>query len=65
MWAVGVRSVTPAKPVLDHEDDGANDPAIVDSSDPVRKRKKSLDPPHLRLGKQEQISHGEASSPYQ
>jgi hypothetical protein len=29
----------------------------------VRKRKIALDPAHLRLREQKQISHGEASSP--
>src|SRR5471030_2264439 len=53
--------VAPAKSVLDYKDDGADDPAVVNPRDPMRKRKIALDPTHLRFRKQEQISHGEAS----
>src|ERR1700722_7456777 len=57
------RGVTPAKPIPDHEHDGAHNPPIVYPRDPMRQRKIPLNPTHLRLRKQEQISHSEASPP--
>ena len=36
--AIIARSVAPAQPVLDHKDDGADDPPIIDPRDPMRKR---------------------------
>ena len=63
MRAVFSRRVTPAKSVPDHKHDGAHDPTVVNPSDPVRQWKVPLNPTHLSLGQQKQISHGEASSP--
>jgi hypothetical protein len=61
--AIVARRVAPAKPVLDHEDDGADDAPVVHPRDPVRQRKIPLNPTHLSQRQQKQISHGEASSP--
>ena len=43
------RCVAPAQPVLDHKDDRAHDPAVIDPGDPVRPRKIPLNPAHLNL----------------
>src|ERR1700733_9187206 len=55
------RSIAPTQPILDHKHNRADDPPVVDPSDPVRPRKIALDPTHLSLRQQKQISHGEAS----
>src|ERR1700722_9228212 len=57
------RGVAPTKPILDHKHNRADDPPIVYPRDPMRQRKIPLNPTHLRLRKQEQISHSEASPP--
>src|SRR5471030_146355 len=57
------RRVTPAESVLNHKYDGANDPTVIHPRDAVREWKITLDPAHLRRRQQEQIRHGEASSP--
>src|ERR1700684_2272364 len=36
--AIVARRVAPTQPVLDHKDDGADDPPIVDPRDPMRER---------------------------
>jgi len=61
--AIVARRVPPAQSVPDHKHDRADDAAVIHTGDPVRKRKIALDPAHLRLREQKQISHGEASSP--
>jgi hypothetical protein len=61
--AILSRRVAPAKPILDHKHDRTHDPPVVHPRDPMRKRKIALDPAHLRLRQQKQISHGEAASP--
>ena len=56
------RSVAPPQPVPDDEDDPANHPSVINSGNTMRQREKRLNPPHLRLREQEQISLGDASS---
>lgn len=53
--AVTGRRISPAQPVPDHEDDAADDPAIIDPRDAMRQWKIRLDPTHLRLAQQPQI----------
>src|SRR3984885_13541790 len=55
--AIVARRVAPTQPVLDHKDDGADDPPIVDPRDPMREREIPLNSTHLSLRQQEQISH--------
>jgi hypothetical protein len=55
--AVFSRRVAPAKPVPDDKHNRAHDPTVVNPSNPVRKRKIPLNPTHLSLRQQEQISH--------
>jgi hypothetical protein len=62
MRTVLARSIAPAQPVPDDEDDPANHPSVINSGNAMRQWEKRLDPAHLRLGQQEQISHGDASS---
>src|SRR6202789_1631827 len=45
------RGVTPAKPIPDHEHDGAHNPPVIHPRDAVRQRKIALDPAHLALPK--------------
>jgi hypothetical protein len=45
--AILSRSVAPAKSVLDHKDDGADDPPVVHPGDPMRERKIPFNPTHL------------------
>jgi hypothetical protein len=47
--AVGGRRITPAQPVPDHEDDAADDPAVIDPRNGMRQWEIWLDPAHLRL----------------
>jgi hypothetical protein len=61
--AIVGRSIALSQPVLDHEDDGVDDPPIVNPRDPMRERKIPFYPAHLSLSQQKQISHGEASQP--
>jgi hypothetical protein len=63
--AVVPRRVAPAQAVLDDEHYRTDDPPVVHPSHPMRQRKISFDPAHLRLGQQKQISHGDASPPSQ
>src|ERR1700722_12802585 len=51
------RGVAPTKPILDHKHNRAHDPTVVNSGDPVRQRKIPINPTHLSLRQQEQISH--------
>src|SRR5450755_4323017 len=59
---VVARSITPPQPVPDDEDDPADHPSIINSGNAMRQWEKRLDPTHLRLGQQEKVSHGDASS---
>jgi hypothetical protein len=43
------RRIAPAKPIPDHEHDGAHNPSVIHPRDAVRQRKKPLDPAHLRF----------------
>jgi hypothetical protein len=61
--AILLGRVAPTKSPFDDEHDGADNPTVVHPCDAVREREIALDPTHLRLRKQKQISHGEASSP--
>jgi hypothetical protein len=47
--AIGGRRIAPAQPVPDHEDDAADDPAIIDTRNAMRQWKIRLNPTHLRL----------------
>ena len=58
---VFARSIAPPQPVPDDEDDPANHPSVINSGNTMRQWEKRLDPAHLRLGEQEQFSHGDAS----
>ena len=58
---VAARSIAPAQPIPDDEDDPADYPPIINSGDAVRQWEKRFDPAHLRLGEQKQIIHGDAS----
>jgi hypothetical protein len=60
MRTILARSIAPAQPVPDDEDDPANHPSVINSGNTMRQWEKRLDPTHLRLGQQEQISHGDA-----
>src|SRR6185312_871708 len=50
------RSIAPAQSIPDDEDDPADHPPVIDSRDPVRQRKITLNPAHLRLREQKYIS---------
>ena len=54
------RRIAPAQTVSDDKDDAADHPPIVNPRNPVRQWKIRLDPAHLRLRQQQQISHGDA-----
>jgi hypothetical protein len=56
------RRITPPQAVADHEDDAADDPAVIDPRNPVRQREIGLNSAHLRLRQPDQITHGNASS---
>ena len=43
------RRITPAQPILDYEDDAADDLPIINPRHPVRQRKIQLNTAHLRL----------------
>jgi hypothetical protein len=55
--AISGRRVTQAQAVPDHEDDAADDPAVIDPRSAVRQRKIGLDPAHLRLAQQPKLRH--------
>lgn len=52
------RSIPPAQPIADHEQDAAQHPPVVDTRNPVRQRKEGRDPPHLQRRQQQQIVQG-------
>jgi hypothetical protein len=56
------REVTPPQAIADHEDDAAENPAIVNPWNPIRQKKIWLNPAHLRLRQPDQIIHRSASS---
>ena len=58
---VFARSITPPQTVPDDQDNSANHPSVVNSGNAMRQRGKRLDPAHLRLGEQKQISLGGAT----
>ncbi len=57
------RCIAPAQAIPDHEDDAADDTAIIDPRNTVRQGKVRLDPAHLRRRQQHQITHADTSSP--
>jgi hypothetical protein len=61
MPTVLARSIAPAQPVPNDEDDPANHSPVINSGNTVRKREKRLDPAHLGLGEQKHFSHGDTS----
>jgi len=61
VWAIVLGRIAPPKPVPDHEDDPADHPPVIDPGNPMRQRKKRLNPAHLRVRQPEQITHGSAS----
>jgi hypothetical protein len=58
---IRLRRITPAQAVPDDEDDAADDPAVIYPRHPMRQRKMTLDPAHLRLRQPNQITHSSAS----
>src|SRR5664279_108740 len=59
---VVARSIAPAQSIPNDKDDPADYSPVINPGNAMRQREKRLDPAHLRLGQQEQISHGNASS---
>src|SRR4029077_3103058 len=61
MRTVLARSIAPAQSISDDEDDPAHYPTVINPGNAMRQWEKWLDPAHLRLGEQEQISHDDDS----
>ena len=53
--------IAPAQTVPDDKDNATDNLPVIDTWDPVRQRKIRLDPAHLRLRQQKQITHDNAS----
>lgn len=57
VWPIGRRGIPPAQAVLQNEDDPRDHPPVIDPRNAMRKRKKRLNPAHLRLAQQPHIRH--------
>ena len=47
--AIVLRRIAPAQTILDHKDNPADHPSVIDTRYPMRQREIRRDPPHLRL----------------
>src|SRR6516164_6094214 len=57
--AIAGRRILPLQAVLDHIDDAADNPPVVDPRHSVRQRKKGRNPRYLALAQQKQANHQE------
>jgi hypothetical protein len=54
---IGRRRIPPTQAVLQDKDDPGDHPPVINPRNPMRKREKWLNPPHLRLTQQPHVRH--------